>query len=369
MARPKRYRHYLDSAKDHALKACDFYNQRRREHNLESFVVHMSLAWLNLFQAMNERDGIDMRYRDEKTGRIQKVDGEPKIWELAKCIRERLPDERDPVRANLEFFLKFRNKIEHHYDAKAMAALGLLIAGKAQSYIRNFEDMVVVEFGAKESLATELRFPVFLSTLTPEAVAAIKAVRSRAPRAVVAFIDKFDASLADAANSERYEFRVRLIPKVGPKTVSDLAVEFVNVKDLAPESREELERAFVVVREKEKAIANFGRLKPGDVVKRVRAKAPDFRQHHHQLAYLRFGVRPPGGSSDPAYTDTKYCVYDAVHKDYTYTDAWVEKLLRELGSDPASTMAEWKASTARPAEPTASPPSPPAGQSISDPNS
>jgi hypothetical protein len=160
---------------------------------------------------------------------VQKVDGEPKVWELAKCIRERIADERDPVRANLEFFLKFRNKIEHRYDAKAMAALGLMIAGKAQSYICNFEDMLVGEFGAKESLATELRFPVFLTTLTPEAVAAVKAVRSRAPRAVVAFIDKFDASLADAVNSERYEFRVRLIPKVGPKTDPDLAVEFVNV--------------------------------------------------------------------------------------------------------------------------------------------
>jgi hypothetical protein len=78
----------------------------------------------------------------------------------------------------------------------------------------------------------------------------------------------------------------------------------------------------------------------------------------------RARVRPPGGSSDRAYTDTKYCVCDAVPKDYTYTDAWVEKLLRELGTDPASTMAEWKASAGRPAEPTA-----PVGQSVSDPNS
>jgi hypothetical protein len=273
MARPRRHRHYLDSAKDHALKACDFYNQRRREQNLESFVIHMSLAWLNLVQAMNERDRIDMRYRDESTGKIIKVDGEPKVWELARCLRERIPTDRDPVRANIEFFLKFRNKIEHRYDAKSMLALGVIVAEKSQSYIRNFEETVVREFGVNESLAAELRFPIFLSTLTPEAVAAMKAVRSRAPRAVVAFIDAFDASLDETASSEHYDFRVRLIPKVGPKADSDLTVEFVNVKDLTPEGRDELERAFVLVRDKEKAIANFGRLKPGEVVKRVRVKA------------------------------------------------------------------------------------------------
>jgi Protein of unknown function (DUF3644) len=356
VARPKRYRHFLDCAKDHALKACDFYNQRRREHNLESFVIHMSLAWLNLLQAMNDRDGVDMRYRNSVTGRIEKTDGEPKVWELSRCIRERIPSERDPIRANLEFFLRFRNKIEHRYDAKAMAALDLIVAGKAQSYIRNFEEMLVAEFGAVESLAKELRFPVFLSSLTPEAVAAIKAVRARAPRAVLSFIDKFDASLAGAADSPQYDFRVRLIPKTGPKTGSDLAVEFVNIKDLAPENRDVLESAFVVVRDKEKAIANYGRLKPGDVVKRVRATVPGFNQHHHRLAYLRFEVRPQGGSSDPAATDARYCVYDSVHKDYSYTEAWVEKVLRELRDDPGAALEEWKKIAARPTAPAPPPP-------------
>jgi hypothetical protein len=360
MARPKRYRHYLDCAKDHALKACDFYNQRRREYNLESFVMHMSLAWLNLFQALNDRDGIDMRYRT-KTNRIEKIEGEPKVWDLAKCIRERIANDRDPVRANVEFFLKFRHKIEHRYDAKAMAALDLLVVGKAQSYIRNFENMIVAEFGAGESLAQELRFPIFLSSLTPDALAALKAVRAHAPSQVVAFIAKYDAEFAETAHSEQYEFRVRLIPKVGPKTDADLAVEFVNVKDLAPGDRETLEQAFVLVRDKEKAIANFGRLKPGDVVRRLQGKVPGFNQHHHQLAYLRFEVRPPGKAADPAATDTRYCVYDSVHMDYTYTEAWVAKLVRELEVDPVATLADWKKIAALPvaAVPAPSRPAPP----------
>ena len=40
--------------------------------------------------------------------------------------------------------------------------------------------------------------------------------------------------------------------------------------------------------------------------------------------------RPPGGDSHPDRTRSEYCVYDSVHKDYLYTRAWVEKLVREL---------------------------------------
>jgi hypothetical protein len=29
-------------------------------------------------------------------------------------------------------------------------------------------------------------------------------------------------------------------------------------------------------------------------------------------------------------TDSKYCVYDAAHKDYLYTEAWVDKLAKNL---------------------------------------
>jgi hypothetical protein len=342
MVRRTRYKRSLEIAKDEALRACDFYNQRRQQRNLQSFLVHMSLAWLNLFHALNERDGIDMRVRDER-GRVVTVDGEPQLWDLATCVAWRLPDPHDPVRVNLEFFLRLRPKLERRLGAKAMAALDVLIAGRAQSALRNFEQLLIASFGPEQSLGGDLRFPVFLASLSPGAAESARDVRVNAPRAIVAFIDAFDAALEPAvAQSEAYEFRVVLFARNGPRSADDLPVEFLNARDLNPEQRKAMDNALVLVRDKQVPVANLERLKPGEVVRRVQAVVPAFNMTYHQYAFQKYKARPSGRAADPTGTNPAYCVYDAAHKDYVYTPAWVAKLLHELEHDPETTLAEWR---------------------------
>jgi hypothetical protein len=70
--------------------------------------------------------------------------------------------------------------------------------------------------------------------------------------------------------------------------------------------------------------------KPGKVVKLVSAKTKtkkEFTSHTHQQAIRRYKVRPKNGSAQPENTDKAYCIYHAAHKDYTYSAAWVEKLV------------------------------------------
>ena len=74
------------------------------------------------------------------------------------------------MRRNVEFFVGFRNNIEHRYET----LLESVVAGKCQSLIMNYERMLVDTFGAEEGLADGLRFPVFLSSLSDEAVGALK---------------------------------------------------------------------------------------------------------------------------------------------------------------------------------------------------
>jgi uncharacterized protein DUF3644 len=77
----------------------------------------MHLAWLYLLHAELTRAGVNFRYWTTvgKVRRLIKVDGEPKQWELTRCVEERWPNEKEPVRANLGFFIGLRNKIEHRY--------------------------------------------------------------------------------------------------------------------------------------------------------------------------------------------------------------------------------------------------------------
>jgi hypothetical protein len=68
------------------------------------------------------------------------------------------------------FFIALRNIVEHRYAQMLEAA----VAGRAQSYIVNFEEKGVAEFGQAESLGQALRLPVFLTSLREESVAAVK---------------------------------------------------------------------------------------------------------------------------------------------------------------------------------------------------
>jgi hypothetical protein len=67
------------------------------------------------------------------------------------------------VRANVEFFIKVRNKIEHRYQQLLATAL----AGKTQAHVLNYEETLTAWFGAEEGLGDSLRFPVFCRASRP----------------------------------------------------------------------------------------------------------------------------------------------------------------------------------------------------------
>ncbi len=173
-----------------ALLAVDLYNRAASERSLEGFVMHMHVAWLYMLHARFTRDAVDYAYR-QPNGRFVRVDGEVKTWELARCLREAFADESNSVRCNVEFFIKVRNKIEHRYEQ----LLAVALAGKTQAHVLNYEETLTGWFGPEESLGDSLRFPVFMSSLTPDAVKALKQVHRKLPKRITAFIREHDAAL------------------------------------------------------------------------------------------------------------------------------------------------------------------------------
>jgi hypothetical protein len=332
LSRPKKHLHYVHAAREEAMLACDLYNQRRRARQLEAFIVHMSIAWLNLFHAICVRDGVDYYYR--KGSRIERVDGEPKTWDLAKCVNHFIADPKDPVRVNIEFFVRIRNRIEHRFTEKQLASLEALVAGKVQAMFLNFERKLVDEFGKAVSLGESLRFPVFLSSLTEDALDAVKRIHAQVPISTKTFIETFEAGMDDAALSNpAYDFRILLVPKTSSKAKADLAVEFIDMSKLSADELKAVQTATVIIRDRHVETANLDRMKAGEVVDKVRAVYPKFSvQREHVLAWKHYNIRPASNSPDPTKTDPRYCVYDRAHKDYLYTDAWVEKLKAELVS-------------------------------------
>jgi hypothetical protein len=327
-----RWWHHLQASKQEALLAVDLYNQSNRKRRLEAFVVHMHMAWLYLLQARFERDGIDYWYRNERGWRIRGKGGEFRTWELARCIKEQFPKTNEPVRSNVEFFIGFRNKIEHRHER----LLEAIVAGKCQSHILNYEATIVELFGQEEGLADELRFPVFLSSLTQDAVEALKQTYKRLPKRLTRYVEEFDAALEEEVRGDhRYDFRVLLIPQTGPKSEADVAMRFVRLEELPEKQRSDLDVVQTIVRDKQVPVQHAGRSKPSAVCREVE-KALGVRftpSSDHARAWRYYKVRPVAGDDNPTRTKAQYCVYDEPHGDYVYTEAWVKHLIKEL-SDP-----------------------------------
>ena len=327
MARPRKWWYTLQASKKEACLAVDLYNRSSAERSLEGFIVHMHLAWLYMLHARFDRDGIDFRYWEGR--RLVRVDGEPRTWELTRCLVEEYPDPNDPVRRNVEFFIQLRNKIEHRY-AELVA---VVVAGKTQAHVLNYEDAVTDTFGAREGLGDNLRFPVFVSSLTSDAVEALKRTHRKLPKRLTTFIQNYDAALPGEVQGDyRYDFRILLLPQTGPKTEADAVVRFVREDEMSDEQRDVVE---TITREKLVPVQNKGKYKPGAVAQKVEQvlQVRFDASSHHTRAWKYYEVRPPWGAAKSAATNERYCVWDEPHEDYLYTDAWVKKLIKEL-ADP-----------------------------------
>lgn len=329
----------VQASRDEACHAVEMYNRPDAARSYETFVVHMHLAWLYLLQAVARRDGVDYRYivMDGRRRRIVKVDGEPKTWELDRHVSERWPDPRDPVRANLTFFVGLRNKIEHRFT-RSQESLAIATGGHAHALLLNYETELTEQFGAEASLAHRLRFPVFVGAFTEDGEALLRRMRESLPASLRRFLARYHEELdPQVRDDSRFEFRLRLTQVAAGRGSDALPMEFVRLADLTDEQRTEVEeragQGTVLVRDRIQPVANDGLLKATNVARQVQARIPfRFNNHHLKSAYLSLRVRPAWRDPHPEITNTDFCVWDALHRDYGYKPAFVESLVRKCST-------------------------------------
>ncbi|KUH70732.1 hypothetical protein AU184_03785 [Mycolicibacterium novocastrense] len=334
MPRPARWKSSVDAAREEACLAVKLYNDPSERRSFESFILHMHLAWLYLLHAEFQRDGIDYRYRrKDNPRRFEKVDGEPKTWELVKCVLERWPTQT-AVRANIEFFIALRNKIEHRYT-RFQQELAIAVGGKSQALLLNFEDELTSQFGSGFTLATKLRFPVFIGSFTTEGQQALERLQDNLPKALKRFIVQCTQGLpTDLREDNEYDMRLRAHLELVTNPATGLPIRFVREADMTEEQRAVLRQTgLVLVREQQRDVSNCGWMRPRQVVEAVAARIPFvFNMAHFVGAWKIESVRPPVGSTNPERTTEQYCRYDEPHGDYTYSTAYVDHLVRHLST-------------------------------------
>jgi hypothetical protein len=325
------WRSMVRAATDEALLAVELYDAPRQPRRLEGFYRHMHAAWHGVLLAKLRRDGVDPRYRDAD-GRLERVDGEPRLWDLVRCIEEEWPSDH-PVRKNLELSIAVRHKIE--LLATNLDAVMARTAGYAQAMLVNFESTLVGAFGPAVSIGDRLRFPVYVGAITAGSVPEDGRPPKRVPAGVRKVLDDFESGLPERiTGDQRYELRIHLIPQEGPRTDDDMAVSFIREEDLSAEQREALatlgRTGAVIVRHELRSVASHGLVKPGAAAAAIEARIP-FKfgpSSEFPRAWRALGVRPPSGDPHPEQTDERYCTYDEPHRDYLYTQAFIDKVVR-----------------------------------------
>jgi hypothetical protein len=292
----------------------------------------ITIAWTAYFHALFFSQDVKPWYRTKGSGkgrgvRYQRVDGEPKHWELAECMRQHFGPNYPPERQNLEFLLGLRNKIEHRH----LPQLDPQLYGECQAALLNLEAALTGQFGASNALAEQLAVALqFTKVIPDERRRAARALATNEAKGVTDYIERFRGKLPSTTlNSMSYSFSVYLVPKVANRASSaDAAVEFLRVDEASAEELERLEKLNVLIRERQVPIANLGLYRPGQVVAKVRQDgAVRFNMGDHTKAWRCFGVRPAAGDEHPDRTRSEFCVFDPPHQDYLYTEAWVTRLV------------------------------------------
>ncbi len=326
----------LESSIDSALLAVEVYNKPRTSFRSEAFISLMIISWTRLFHAYFNHTIGNKYYYKKKSGRYETIDGERKAWELATCIRK-YGKLSEPVKKNLQFFIKLRNKVEHrHIDTREVDAL---IFGECQALLYNYENLLIKLFGKKYALNEALVYSLQFSQLrTKGQIKSSKSILSKDLQNIIEFVNKYRTSLSDEIyDSQEYSIKLLQIPKVSNTNKSDLAIEFVKFDELSEEDKQLYDKIAVLVKDRKIKVegSNVGQLKPGKVVEKVNQVLGEktINLVTHRYLYTVFNVRPPGNAEDPFDTNTNYCHYDEPHNDYVYSQDWVDFIIHLLQSN------------------------------------
>lgn len=330
----KKVKELLEKAKESCILAVDIYNKPKTSFRSGAYIVLMTIAWTALFHAIFERDRIKYYYRQKNSIRYVKIDGDRKTWELDKCVKEyfkKPKKEYIPIKENINFFVPLRNKIEHRF----MPELDSEIFGECQSLLNNFEFILIEEFGADHNINESLVYSLQFAKARPKVK---ETTPSKDFSLIKGQIMEYRNRLPDEVFADpRFSFKAALIQVNNPNR-ADCAIKFINIDNLKPEQKEQLENVIGIIKERVTPVSNLGLFRAGDVAKKVQKELASFygvkirfnAAYHHNKCCLEYKVRPKKGSINKIRTKKDFCVYDEAFDDYVYSPKWVEYLIRKL---------------------------------------
>lgn len=290
----------LIKAREAMIAAVQTFNSAGLTFRTELFIVTAIIAWTYLLHAWFRREGVDYRYKGQKT-----KEGADKYWELGKCLKQGKCPAKGGVKTNLEFLLDIRHEIEHRSTNRIDDALG----AKLQSCALNFNEFLKQEFGAQYGLEKRLPLALQFVSFGAEQRSAVKKA-SGLPRHIEAAIDAFEHGLTDEEFKDpAYRMSYGFVPIAAKKPgAADSAVRIVSANSDEAGTIEN-----IILKE-----VNKDRYPPGKVVEKVQAAGfPKFRLHDHTQLWKTRDAKKEGKGYG--------CIGD--YGNWVWFDRWVDEVL------------------------------------------
>jgi len=339
---PKAVKKCLEKSQDSALLAVETYNKPAIKFKSGGYIVLMTISWTALFHGIFFKQKKKPFYK-ESNGRFVIRDGDFSYWELRECLKEYFgTDTNHPIRKNLEFFIPLRNMIEH----KSIPEIDSDIFAECQAMLLNFDKIMEKEFGVEYCIKESLSFALQLYPSSKSLNNAI--VENPNAKLIVDFIKAYRSSITtETLNSGEYSFKAFLIQVANHESKSALPIQFVAYDKLDDAQKTNVNRVATLVKNKfvTVPVANKDRMKPAEVVKKVQTllgnpkiiknkkEKEKFNLDTHTRCWKYYQIRPDSNSVNPEITNSQYCIYDSLNKNYGYTDEWVDFLVEVLANE------------------------------------
>jgi hypothetical protein len=215
------------------LAAIAIFNNPTIEFKAEIFITNAMIAWTYLVHARLKEAGRNYTYSGVST-----KFGQPKLYELGKCIHLRECDLDKHTVNNLEYLLDIRHEIEHRMTENVDAS----VSAKLQACVLNFNDYVGKWFGEEYRIDHLLPFSIQLSEISLEQHAQLKGSKGL-PKVISTVNSAYDGQLSeDEVSHPRYAYKIYLVPRVSNRENSaDEAVQFLH-----PDSEKGRELQFAI---------------------------------------------------------------------------------------------------------------------------
>lgn len=297
----------LVRAREAMILAVQVFNSAGLSFKTEVFAVLANISWTYLLHEYYVRKRVNIIKNDGKTVALSEM-----------IEREDCPLS-DGVRKNLKDLKVIRDEVEH----KLLGRGDIKWQSLFQACCLNFNRCIQEFFGERLSLTHELSFALQFNRMEIDQLAELN--KYEIPSHIEALDASLEENLTDAQRTD-LEYRFRVIYTLDAASRTRSHIEF-----LRPESAEGKDVRNVLVQHK--LADHLYPHKPSQVTALVSEQSGQrFTTNNHTQAWKHFKVRPKSGAKQPENTNRDFCIYHRTHKDYTYSDAWVEHLIEAVSN-------------------------------------